>query len=444
MAKKKKIVPFKSDLPAASLAFALLGAAHAAAHVEKGTALTASLSKITETPSVTPQAAGAIQDIAYRVMRKLGLTRQLLKKMTNKLPESVILRNLLYCSLALLSDPDKDNKLPYEPYTIVDQSVTAASSFLPRYKNLVNAVLRRFLREKDFLLGEVNSSIEAVWNYPLWWINATRTAYPQKWEEILKIGNTTPPLSLRVNQRKITTKSYLDLLQQEKINAYTTEYGAVILEKPLPVSQIPGFSQGLVSVQDAAAQYAASLLDLHDGMSVLDACAAPGGKTGHILETANVQVLALDQDPLRLKRIEENMRRLQLQADIKQGDASKQNWWNGIPFDRILADVPCTASGIMRRHPDIRWLRKSTDIDQLTTLSAQILDNLWQMLRPNGKLLFVTCSIWPEESEMQAKAFALRNNAKRLPAPGQLLPETSRKKNHDGLFYALFEKSIAS
>ncbi|THA37640.1 methyltransferase domain-containing protein, partial [Streptomyces sp. A1136] len=179
---------------------------------------------------------------------------------------------------------------------------------------------------------------------------------------------------------------------------------AVRLDKPLPVSQIPGFADGLASVQDAAAQMAAPLLDVQDGMRVLDACAAPGGKTGHLLECAELDLVALDNDPKRLRRIEENLQRLQLKAQLVAGDARHgnpdgQGWWDGKQFDRILADVPCTASGIVRRHPDIRWLRRKSDTAQLTTLSAQILDNLWQMLKPGGKLLLVTCSLWPQESE---------------------------------------------
>jgi 16S rRNA (cytosine967-C5)-methyltransferase len=175
---------------------------------------------------------------------------------------------------------------------------------------------------------------------------------------------------------------------------------------------------------------------------VLDACAAPGGKTGHILECANVELVALDSDAKRLTRIEENLQRLQLDATLKSGDAADRDWWDGRPFDRILADVPCTASGIVRRHPDIRWLRRKGDAAQLATLSARILDNLWQMLRPEGKLLFITCSLWPHESEMQAAAFAMRNNAIRLPAPGQLLPTVGSEQDHDGLFYALFQKAV--
>jgi 16S rRNA (cytosine967-C5)-methyltransferase len=178
-------------------------------------------------------------------------------------------------------------------------------------------------------------------------------------------------------------------------------------------------------------------------MRVLDACAAPGGKTCHILESANVDLTALDSDAQRLSRISENLQRLQLTATLKNGDARSKDWWDGRGYDRILADVPCTASGIVRRHPDIRWLRRQGDATQLATVSARILDNLWQMLQPNGKLLLVTCSLWPQESEAQAAAFAARNGAIRLPAPGQLLPTADAEQDHDGLFYALFEKSAA-
>ena len=177
-------------------------------------------------------------------------------------------------------------------------------------------------------------------------------------------------------------------------------------------------------------------------MRVLDACAAPGGKSGHILETADVELIALDNEARRMPRIAENLERLQLQATLLTGDASGTDWWDGKPFDRILADVPCTASGIVRRHPDIRWLRRKGDTTQLAAISATILDNLWQMLQPDGKLLFVTCSLWPQESEEQAAAFAVRHNATRLPAPGQLLPTANAENDHDGLFYALFQKTV--
>jgi 16S rRNA (cytosine967-C5)-methyltransferase len=215
---------------------------------------------------------------------------------------------------------------------------------------------------------------------------------------------------------------------------------AVRLDQPVPVGQIPGFNDGLVSVQDAAAQLAAPLLDVQDGMRVLDACAAPGGKTSHLLEMANINLLAIDSDAKRLNKITENLDRLKLSAHTMVGDASKRDWWDGQQYDRILADVPCTASGIVRRHPDIRWLRRKADSAQLATLSARILDNLWMMTKPNGKLLLVTCSIWPQESEAQAAAFAHRHQATRLPAPGQLMPTANSDSDHDGLFFALFQK----
>lgn len=245
-----------------------------------------------------------------------------------------------------------------------------------------------------------------------------------------------------MNRRRASVAEYLAELQQAGIGARQVGPYAVRLDQPTPVQQIPGFAAGVVSVQDAAAQLAAPLLDVADGMRVLDACAAPGGKTGHLLELADLDLLALDHDSRRLQRIAENLERLHLRASLVTGDARQDDWWDGQPFDRILADVPCTASGIVRRHPDIRWLRRKTDTAQLATLSAQILDKLWQMLRPNGKLLLVTCSLWPQESEQQAIAFAQKHNAIRLPSPGQLLPtaDAEADADHDGLFYALFQK----
>jgi 16S rRNA (cytosine967-C5)-methyltransferase len=248
-------------------------------------------------------------------------------------------------------------------------------------------------------------------------------------------------MTLRINCRQTTMAAYLQMLADHAIAATQVGPYAVRLNHAMPVNRIPGFEQGHVSVQDAAAQLAAPLLDVRDGMRVLDACAAPGGKTGHLLELADIDLLALDSDSKRLTRITENLDRLHLKARLETGDAVKRNWWDGQQYDRILADVPCTASGILRRHPDIRWLRRKVDIAQLTAISRQILDNLWQTLRPGGKLLFVTCSVWPQESEAQAAAFAQRNQAQRLPAPGQLLPSANAQDDHDGLFYALFQKT---
>lgn len=435
----------ETSLKTDSLAFCLVGAAQAVAAVRVGKALPQALSQVFSKNNAPPQARGAIQDISYRAMRQLGRAEALLALMVQKAPEPPLLHALLCCALALISNPEETGEAPYNNYTVVDQAVTAVASDLSiaHAKGMVNAVLRRFLRERDALLQDVLRNPVACWNYPAWWIDSIRSAYPNEWQEILAAGNTIPPLTLRVNCRKTTTATYMQTLVEHAIAATQVGPTAVRLARAVPVSQIPGFEQGLVSVQDAAAQLAAPLLDLRDGMRVLDACAAPGGKTGHLLECANVQLLALDSDARRLPRITENLQRLQQDASLQVGDAGNRHWWDGQPFDRILADVPCTASGIVRRHPDIRWLRRKGDAAQLANLSRNILDNLWQMLLPDGKLLFVTCSIWPQESEAQAAAFAVRNQATRLSAPGQLRPAANTQYDHDGLFYALFQKTAS-
>lgn len=431
----------KIQLKNDSLAFSLYGAAHAVAKVKTGTALPQALATVFARDNPLPQARGAIQDIAYRTMRRLGQAEALLGLLASKPPSPPELHGLLCCALALMLQTGDD--APYESFTVVDQAVTAcaADPGMAHAKGMVNAVLRRFLRERDTLLQQIGKQPPGLWNYPTWWIDSVRNAYPSQWQAILLAGNSAPPLTLRVNRRKATVTEYLQTLEAHGMAATAIGPSAVRLERPLPVQQIPGFTEGVVSVQDAAAQLAAPLLDLQDGMRVLDACAAPGGKTGHILEQAAVDVTALDSDAHRLNRISENLQRLQLDATLVRGDAAQRDWWDGRLFDRILADVPCTASGIVRRHPDIRWLRRKADTAQLAALSAQILDNLWQMLQPDGKLLFVTCSLWPQESEAQAAAFAVRNDAIRLPAPGQLLPTAGQQQDHDGLFYALFQKS---
>ncbi len=421
-----------------SLAFALSNAARALALVEAGTALPRALAQIFDAADMPSAARGAIQDLCYRSLRQWGIAQALVNSLTDKPPSPPRLKALLACALALLSEAEPG----YADHTLVDQAVSAcgADRELMRAKGMVNAVLRRMLRERDALLPQLRQREDLRWNYPQWWIDALRSAYPQQWEQVLAAGNAQPPLTLRVNLRKATIAGVLENFAQAGISAQQVGPVALRLQRPRPVHEIPGFAEGWVSVQDAAAQLAAPLLDLQDGMRVLDACAAPGGKTGHLLETATLEVLALDQDPLRLQRVAQNLERLQLKAELRQGDAAATDWWDGRLFDRILADVPCTASGIVRRHPDIRWLRRPEDAAQLATLSAAILDNLWDMLKPGGKLLLVTCSLWPEESVLQADDFAERSGARRLDALGQLLPVAAANDDHDGLFYALLEK----
>lgn len=434
----------KHHLKTDSLAFSLSIAARVVEQVRTGTALPQALNHAFTDFGVPAIARGAIQDISYRTMRQLGRADALLALLAKKAPSPPRLHGLLTCALALIPGvAAEEEHAPYEAFTVVDQAVNAAAADpeIAHAKGMVNAVLRRFLREREALIQEVLKLPMAQWNYPSWWIDAAKAAYPNDWQAILRTGNNVPPLTLRINRRKTTVDEYLQTLSSHGMAADRIGDFAVRLAHPVPVNRIPGFDAGLVSVQDAAAQLAAPLLDLQDGMRVLDACAAPGGKTGHILECADVDLLALDSDAARLTRIHENLQRLNLRATVKPGDAAQKDWWDRRQFDRILADVPCTASGIVRRHPDIRWLRRKGDAARLATVSARILDNLWQMLHPNGKLLFVTCSLWPHESEMQAAAFAVRNNAVRLPAPGQLLPTEDPEKDHDGLFYALFKKN---
>lgn len=422
-----------------SLAFALAAAARALAAVEAGQALPRALAE--SVPANAPPAArGAIQDIAYRSLRQWGRARALLGVLADRPPSPARLRTLLCCSLALLSE----DKPAYLPHTLVDQAVDAcaADRELARAKGMVNAVLRRFLRERETLLAQVLQQDGARWNYPAWWIDAVRAAWPAQWMAVLEAGNQPPPLTLRVNRRKASVDDFIARLAAAGMAARRIGPDAVRLERPRAVHEIPGFARGEASVQDAAAQLAAPLLAVQDGMRVLDACAAPGGKSAHLLELADIDLLALDQDAERLDRVRQNLERLGLVADLCVGDARAGDWWDGRPFDRILADVPCTASGIVRRHPDIRWLRRPTDAAQLASLSADILDNLWRMLRPGGRLLLATCSLWPEESEQQALRLVARHGAQRLDAPGQLLPVADENSDHDGLFYALLQKPV--
>lgn len=421
-----------------SLSLALHHAAHVLTKVEAGQALPAALADVFHRHSLSPASRGAIQDISYRSMRRWACAQALMALLASKPPSPPRLGVLIGCALALLSDDTP----PYTEHTLVDQAVEACAQDpeLGRAKGMVNAVLRRFLRERDSLMHTVLRDDEARLNYPRWWIDAMRRAWPQQAEAVLVAGNREPPLTLRVNVLQTTIDAYLDQLSTAGIAATQIGDDAVKLGRAVPVTQIPGFAAGLVSVQDAAAQLAAPLLQVEEGMRVLDACAAPGGKTGHLLELTHCDVLALDHDAQRLNRVSDNLKRLSLHAKLQVGDARARDWWDGQPYDRILADLPCTASGIVRRHPDIRWLRRPEDSHQLAKRSAEILDNLWGMLRPGGLLLIVTCSVWPEESELQAQAFVRRQNAERLDAPGQLLPQADDASDHDGLFYALLRK----
>ncbi|BDB25984.1 ribosomal RNA small subunit methyltransferase B [Cupriavidus sp. TA19] len=470
-------------LPPDSLAFQMLGAAAAVRAVSEGTALPQAIEDASaqlRLDRVRDAATrGALQDIAYRTMRQFGTARALVTKLVTRPPGAQV-DSLLAVALALLLEQapgqrqdkaDKDGqdtaqgapgRAGYSTFTVVDQAVGAAASEpkTAHARGLVNAVLRRFLRERKALLAEVNRDEQARWNLPPWWLRMLREAYPEQWTDLAASVNVRPPMTLRVNTARVSVKQYQTDLANAGLAGAVVGPQAVRLVRAVPVTQLPGFAEGVVSVQDAGAQLAAPLLEVADGMRVLDACAAPGGKTGHLLELADIDVTAVESDPQRATRINENLARLGKQARIVVGDASRPaDWWDGQPFDRILADVPCSASGIVRRHPDIRWLRRETDIAKLITEQRRIVSQLWPLLRPGGILVYVTCSIFPTEGEEQARWFGAQlADAIRLEAPGQLLPGTrtttpaageqgekdagnaSLPSDHDGFYYARFQK----
>ncbi|GHA20469.1 16S rRNA (cytosine(967)-C(5))-methyltransferase RsmB [Oceanisphaera arctica] len=320
------------------------------------------------------------------------------------------------------------------------------------FKGMVNGVLRNVQRQQDELTAKVDALPQLRLAHPNWLVKRLQKAYPEQWQDILEANNQHPPMWIRVNQSHHSREDYLALLQQSGQEAEPDNLaeGALRLARPADVTTLPGFELGHSSVQDAAAQMAAQLLEAAPGETVLDACAAPGGKTAHILERqpALAQLVAVDMDGERLKRVYQNLERIGLQATVIQGDAAKPaDWWQGPAFDRILLDAPCSATGVIRRHPDIKWLRRPDDIAQLAALQAQILDALWQQLKPGGTLLYATCSILPDENSAQIKAFLQRTpDARHLPLhpsdtveqPGwQLLPGAEQR---DGFYYAKLSK----
>jgi 16S rRNA (cytosine967-C5)-methyltransferase len=385
-----------------------------------------------------------MQDIVFGVLRHLGLLRAVLNELSGRRVEDEDLQVLLLVAIYQLEFTRAAQ------HAIVDQAVSASIALRKSSaKGLVNAVLRNFLRRRQSILDQARATESGRWSHPQWWIDALKTAYPACFVEILAAGNDRPPMTLRVNLRKADPNSYLKLLAESAFNAHLIGPVAIRLDQPVAVDRLPGFNQGLVSVQDLAAQYAAPLLDLREGQRVLDACAAPGGKTAHIAECCDVDLTAIELDPERLQRIVQTLERLGLSAArlISADAGAVESWWDGVPFDRILLDAPCTGSGIVRRHPDIKWLRRPADVDTLAAQQHALLDALWRVLAHGGKLLYATCSVFPQETELQLTAFLEAHpDAKRLALPeiagignikGQILPDS----RHDGFFYALLQKA---
>lgn len=424
---------------------------------------------LTEALDMVPkERKAAVQSISFYCMRHLASAKALSTLLLSKKAPNPLVNSLLLVGLCLLFAArkyplDKRDNFPeagdtqafqhiprYQDFTVVDETLKAAQQHKKSaaFKGLLNACLRRYLREQESLWEQILTHEEVKFDYPQWWINLIRKTYPDYWQDILNAAYVPGPLTLRVNKRVMARDAFSSLLDTQGIKHLCYGEDAIILEKAVPVQQIPLFSQGVCAVQDAGAQLAASLIPLQDGMRVLDACAAPGGKTAHILEHADVWMTAIDIDAKRLARVKENLTHLGLLSDkvtLCVADASvSQPWWDGRPFDIIMADVPCTASGIVRRHPDIKWLRQESDVIKTANLQRKIVQNLWTLLKPGGYFLYITCSVFPQEGVEQAdfieKNFA---DAERLAAPGQLLPLVygdEQRALHDGFFYALFRK----
>lgn len=406
--------------------------------------------------AIAPDLRPGVQALAFHVWRNLGRAQALRKLLATKTPPPQV-DALLCTALALAWNA---SNTVYDAFTLVNQAVEAAkrNPLMRAQANFVNACLRRFLRERDDLVALTNSDLVAVWNHPQWWIQRLQKEYPQSWEATLSAANSQAPLTLRVNAQLSTAQAYRALLQTAGMRSASNGPYGVDLLHAVPVQRLPGFSDGVVSVQDGAAQMAAPLL--LQGLAginkprLLDACAAPGGKTGHLLELANASVLALDIDAKRCQRISDNLLRIHAKATVLAADAAHpEQWWDGELFDGILLDAPCTASGIVRRHPDVRWLRRESDIAQLALLQAKILRALWPLVRPGGVLLFCTCSVFHAEGQDQVETFLAHNtNAILLPSPGHLAPQNgaelqdlpdNQSRDHDGFFYALLQKRTA-
>lgn len=403
--------------------------------VAAGASLSAEFERVAEEGVDTPRAA--LIDLTHGTLRRYGRVQAIVRQLSRRDRGDPLVEALLWCSLYAFESGR------YADYTVVDQAVRACG-LLERWnaKGYVNALLRGFLRERGSLEARIQADVEARYQHPRWWIEILRAAYGDEAEALLAAGNSHPPMCLRVNRRRGSVEQYQHRLSEAGIATRALGEAALLLERPVPLERLPGFDSGDVSVQDGGAQRAALCLDLADGQRILDACAAPGGKSGHILERAAVELTALEADAQRGERLQRNLARLGLPARIVNADCTRlADWWDGKPFDRVLADVPCTASGIARRHPDIKWLRRANDVAAFAARQGSILDALWQVLGADGKLLYATCSVFPQENQELVQASVARLERARVlhfsaGEPQQWLPGPT----HDGFYYALIEK----
>ena len=429
--------PSIHNLAENSLAFQMLEAAKVIAFVIEGNNLDRALSQVINI-KLPANTQSAIKDMAYQTLRQYGRASTALKPYLQKeLPQPY--HALLYVAFQRLEAGFS------ESYAIVDQAVHATSLNAGGLKGVINAVLRNVLRNWQKIQDQLAESPVSRYQHPAWWINKVKQTYPENWIEVLNAANYPPPMSLRVNLQLQTLQAVQTLLKQSNIESHAIDSAGLVLKTPQSVWTLPGFKEGFFSVQDIGAQHAAQWLDVQPEMNVLDACAAPGGKASHILElTPSCHLTALEISQARAKKIEENFERLHLNAQIIIGDAQSNTWWDGKYFDRILADVPCSASGVVRRHPDVKWLRQAEDIRQFRIQQSKILSSLWQTLKIGGKMLYVTCSIFNEENSEQIRNFCLNHkDAVRLNIEGELEKIYLPSPLHDGFYYALLQKTAS-
>jgi 16S rRNA (cytosine967-C5)-methyltransferase len=396
--------------------------------------------RLAANPDYSPQQRGALQDLSYGTVRYYARLEFMLGKLLDRPPRDKLVAHLLRVALYQLEYSKAGS------HVIVDQAVRAAKRFKSPVSGVVNAVLRNFLRQQEILRVAADAEPSSCFAYQDWWVHEIEQQYGERATSILGAGNMHPPMTLRVNRRCTTTEDYMSLLEKADIGVQRVAPEALLLAQPMSVERLPKFAEGWVSVQDAGAQCAASILDIENGMRVLDVCSAPGGKAMHMLERADIELVAVDKDERRLDRVRQNLSRGRLSAEVVCGDASTPSaWWDGRPFQRILADVPCSASGVVRRHPDIKWLRRAADIAEFAEQQSRILRAIWPLLASGGKLLYATCSIFRQENQDVVERFlAIQKDACQeaitLPfandPPGQLLP----CNQHDGFFYALLRK----
>jgi 16S rRNA (cytosine967-C5)-methyltransferase len=333
------------------------------------------------------------------------------------------------------------------PHAVVGHAVDVAATLVnDNVRGFVNGVLRNLLRNKEELQAAAHATLEGQYSHPTWWIKRLQQDYPEDWEDCLREAQQRPPMTLRVNRRNSSREQYLARLEEMELKATAQGEDALVLEEPVGVDKLPGFQKGDVSVQDLSAQSTPFLLNLRSGLRVLDACAAPGGKSAHILERANgIELWCLDTDAGRLKKSEANLARLKLTSAHHQAvDAcDTEKWWDGQPFQRILIDAPCSGSGVVRRHPDIKWLRREEDIPKLVAQQQRLLDTLWPLLGRGGRLVYATCSLFHAENQDQVQGFMARHaDARQVPLNEEPFRDGWIKPDrfHDGFFYAVFQK----